>query len=122
VSRYLDQGWLSSRWAELGGGEIMDIQRIERVEKTAHYLGKYLTKSALSGLPDGVRRYGSSQDIDLDVRSNDDSDDPHRWDLVMDDYQITNREGEPLTRGVTGRDHVEQRDHGGPLGKGPPSD
>ena len=122
VSRYLDQGWLSSRWAELGGGEIVDIQRIERVEKTAHYLGKYLTKSALSGLPDGVRRYGSSEDIDLDVRGNDDSDDPRRWDLVMDDYQIENQEGEPLTRGVTGRDHVEQRDHGGPLGKGPPPD
>lgn len=38
----------------------MDIRQIERVEKAAHYIGKYLTKNALTGMPDGIRRYGSS--------------------------------------------------------------
>jgi hypothetical protein len=120
VSRFIDQSWLSSRWAELGGGEIVDIQRIERTEKTAHYLGKYLTKSALSGLPSGIRRYGSSADIDLDVRGGGESDGDRRWSLLMDDHQLADPDGEPLTRGVAGRDHVEQRQHGGPLGKDPP--
>jgi hypothetical protein len=122
VSRFLPQNWLSRRWEELGGGEIVDIRQIERVEKAAHYIGKYLTKSALTGMPDGIRRYGSSQDIDLDVRGTSDGDDGNRWDLLMDDYQLG--EDEPLTRGVTRADHVEQRENGGPLGrgKGPPTD
>lgn len=118
VSRYLPQDWLSRRWEELGGGEVVDIRQIERVEKAAHYIGKYLTKSALTGMPDGTRRYGSSQDIDLDVRGNGESDDSRRWDLVMDDYQLG--DDGPLTRGVSRADHVVQRQHGGPLGKDPP--
>jgi len=123
VSRYLPQQWVSRRWSDLGGGEVVDIRQIERVEKAAHYVGKYLTKDALSGLPSGSRRYGSSQDIDLDVRGNRESVDERQWNLVMDDYLIENQDGEPLTRGVTGRDHVEQRDHGGPLGdEKPPPD
>ena len=117
VSRYLPQQWVSRRWRELDGGEVVDIRKIERVEKAAHYIGKYLTKNALSGLPSGSKRYSSSQDIDLDVRGDGGSDDdPRRWELVMDDYQI--RDDDPLTRGVTGSDHVEQRENGGPLGKG----
>jgi hypothetical protein len=122
VSRFLPQGWLSRRWEELDGGEIVDIRRIERVEKAAHYIGKYLTKSALTGMPDGIRRYGSSQDIDLEVRGTSDGDDGNRWDLLMDDYHLG--EDEPLTRGVSRADHVEQRENGGPLGKGkgPPTD
>jgi len=118
VSRYLPQDWLSRRWLDLGGGEVVDIRQIERVEKAAHYIGKYLTKSALTGMPDGTRRYGSSQDIDLDVRGTGESDDPRRWDLVMDDYQLG--DDQPLTRGVSRSDHVEQQQHGGPLGKDPP--
>lgn len=120
VSRFIPQSWLSARWAELGGGEIVDIRHIDRVEKAAHYVGKYLTKNAMSGLPDGIRRYGSSQDIDLDVRGGDGGESSDNWALVMDDYEITRGNDEPLTRGVTGTDFVLQRDHGGPLGKDPP--
>lgn len=83
VSRFIEQSWLSRRWAELGGGEIVDIRHVDRVEKAAHYIGKYLTKNAMSGLPDGTRRYGSSQDIDLDVRGGGDSDD--EWELLKED-------------------------------------
>lgn len=113
VSRYLPQDWLSRRWEELGGGEIVDIRQIERVEKAAHYIGKYLTKNALTGMPDGIRRYGSSSDIDLDVRGTGESGDDRQWTLVMDDYQLG--DDEPLTRGVSRCDHVEQRQNGGPL-------
>lgn len=122
VSRYLPYEWVSRKWSELGAGEIVDIRKIERVEKAAHYIGKYLTKDALSGLPSGSKRYSSSQDIDLDVRGDRENDDPRQWNLVMDDYQI--RDDEPLTRSVTGYDHVEQRENGGPVGKGkdPPND
>jgi hypothetical protein len=83
VSRYLPQGMVSKAWSELGGGEIVDIRAIENVEKAAHYVGKYLTKDALSGLPDGIRRYGSSADLDLDVRGEGGSDDD--WELLKDD-------------------------------------
>jgi hypothetical protein len=123
VSRYLPQNWVSDRWEALGGGQVVDIRSVERVQKAAHYVGKYLTKNALSGLPDGIRRYGSSQDLDLDVRGGG-SNETTSWELVMDDYQIR-RDGEPLTRGVTRVDFTEQLANGGPLGiksgKDPPT-
>lgn len=118
ISRYLPQGWVSDRWEDLGGGKIVDIRAVERVEKAAHYVGKYLTKNALSGLPDGIRRYGSSQDLTLDVRGDGASDKTMSWELVMDDYQVRRPSGEPLTRGVVSVDFTEQRANGGPLGKG----
>lgn len=87
VSQFLSQSWLSSRWAELGGGEVVDIRHINHLDRAAHYLEKYLTKNALSFFPDGVHQYGSSADLDLDVRSDsDDSEDS--WWLVMDDYLV----------------------------------
>jgi hypothetical protein len=46
------------------------------------------------------------------------------FELVMDDYQL-DRAGdreEPLTRPVVPADFLEQRENGGPLGKGPPPD
>jgi hypothetical protein len=119
VSRYIPQEWLSSRWEDLGGGEVVDIRAISNVQKAAHYVGKYLTKDALSGLPDGIRRYGCSQDIDLDVRGGGSSE--RSFSLVMDDYEIT-RNGEPLTRPPAGADFVEQRRNGGPIRGDPPPD
>jgi len=112
VSRYMEQGWISEAWSAVGGGEVVDIRRVSRCEKVAHYLGKYLTKNALSGFPDGVQRYGTSEDIDLDVRGENDSE--RSFSLKMDDHQITNSEGEPLTRSVVPVDFVQQREWGGP--------
>jgi len=83
VSRYLPQEIVSEAWAELGGGEIVDIRKINRAEKAAHYIGKYLTKNAMSGFPDGIRRYGSSADIELAVRGSDDS--VSDWELLIED-------------------------------------
>lgn len=110
VSRYLPQQVIARAWNELGGGKVVDIRRIDRVEKVANYVGKYLTKDALSGLPKGTQRYGSSQDIDLDVRSSKESDD--QWTLVVDD--LVN----DVRRGVESWDFVIQRNWGGP--KPPP--
>lgn len=118
VNQYIDQRWLSATWSELGGGEVVDIRYLDRVEKAAHYIGKYLTKNALSGLPDGIRRYGSSSDIDLGVRGGGDSD--VSCSLLMEDYVITTDDDEPLTRGVTNGDFVQQKANGGPLGTPPP--
>jgi hypothetical protein len=39
VSRFLPHETLSTAWSELGGGEIVDIQRVDNVQQTAHYLG-----------------------------------------------------------------------------------
>lgn len=120
VSRYLPQEWLSAKWGDLGGGDVVDIRRIEDTEKAAHYVGKYLTKDALSGFPDGIRRYGSSSDIELDVRG-DSGDSGEEWRLMMDDYAYADLEQAdgPLRRAVADADFVEQRDWGQPV---PPDD
>lgn len=105
VSRYLPQGVVSTAWSDLGGGEIVDIRAIENVEKAAHYVGKYLTKDALSGLPSGIRRYGSSADLDLDVRGGGDSEDD--WQLLVEDDVID------APRPVVKADFIREDDVGG---------
>jgi diadenosine tetraphosphate (Ap4A) HIT family hydrolase len=119
VSRYLEQEWISEAWSAVGGGEVVDIRRVSRCEKVAHYLGKYLTQNALSGFPDQVQRYGTSEDIDLAVRSSESSE--KEFELMMWDY--TGRDGsDVLQRPVERVDFIAQRENGGPLGKdrGPP--
>ena len=93
VSRFLPQDTVSAAWSDLGGGEIVDIRKIDNVDKAAHYVGKYLTKDSMTGLPDGIRRYGSSADLDLDVRQGGDSDE--NWRLRIDDYLRYSREQGP---------------------------
>lgn len=114
VSRYIPQGWLSSTWDHLGGGEVVDIREVDRVDKAANYIGKYLTKDALSGLPDGTRRYGSSQDITLAVRGGQ-SDSSGDWEVVMEDY--TGDQQRPTVRPVEPVDFLVQRVNGGPIGQ-----
>jgi hypothetical protein len=114
VSRYLPQETVATAWSELGGGEIVDIRKIENTDKTAHYVGKYLTKNALSGLPDGIQRYNSSADITLDVRGDKDASEGN-WELVMDDLNFTDADGNPLRRGVTRSDFAQQREWDGPV-------
>jgi len=104
VSRYLPWSVVDAAWKELGGGHV-DLQKVERVEKAAHYVGKYLTKDALTGLPDGIRRYGSSADLDLDVRGTGDSDDD--WELLKDD-EITG-----VPRSVVKGDFIRDDDQNG---------
>ena len=115
MDRYIPQGWLSRRFAALGGGQVVDIRYLDRVEQAAHYVGKYLTKEALSGLPDGIRRYGSSQDIDLAVRGGSDDDDGRDWELLIEDRTVTEVGSDRyLIRSVAPDDFILQRRWGGP--------
>jgi hypothetical protein len=116
VNRYIPQGWLSRAWSNLGGGEVVDIRYLDRVEDAARYIGKYLTKDALSDLPDGARRYRSSQDIELAVRGGDDeAESVEEWSLVLEDRTVTETgSDDPLIRGVASADFIVQRMWGGP--------
>jgi hypothetical protein len=120
VSRYLPQEWLSAKWDDLGGGDVVDIRQVADTDKAAHYIGKYLTKNALSDFPDGIRRYGSSSDLELDVRGDSDDTDGE-WQLMMDDYayEPVEERDEPLRRSVASSDFVQQREWDGMV---PPPD
>jgi hypothetical protein len=119
VDRYMDQRTLSRLSSRVGLGEVVDIRRVN-ARNAARYLTKYLTKGAFHDLPDGARRYGSSQDISLDVRGG--GDDPDEdWRLMMDDHEVQPRYAEgPLRREVTSTDLYRQRVEGGPPGLDPP--
>ncbi|OAQ51058.1 hypothetical protein HTG_19185 [Natrinema mahii] len=67
VDRYLPQQELSRLSERVGLGSIVDIRRVD-ARNAAHYISAYLGRGALSFLPDGSRRYGSSADVDLDPR------------------------------------------------------
>jgi hypothetical protein len=112
VDRYLPQGEVSKLAGRVGMGDVVNIKRIS-ARNMAKYLTKYLTKGSMADLPKGARRYGSSADIDLNVRGGDG--DSRDWDLMMDDYVITTDDGEPLRRAVTKGDLVQQRMWGGPV-------
>jgi hypothetical protein len=112
VDRYLPQEELSALSRRVGLGEVVDIRRVN-ARNMARYLTKYLTKGSMASLPSGIRRYGSSSDIDLGVRGG--GGDSRDWSLLMDDWQIVDDDGEPLRRGVTGEDLVRQREWGGPV-------
>ena len=113
IDRFVPQGEVSRMWSRLGAGEIVDLRQVN-ARNAAHYIGKYLTKEAMTGLPDGARRYGSSQDIELAVRGPNDSDDEREWTLMMDDYTtVAPDRDEPLRRAVTRTDMAIQREWGG---------
>jgi hypothetical protein len=86
VSRYLPQDRVSDAWARTGMGSIVDIRRVEP-RKAGHYLAKYLAKDAMQDMPDGVHRYGSSADIDLEVRGSGGSSDDE-WIVQAKDDAI----------------------------------
>jgi hypothetical protein len=124
VDRYLPQHVLSEMSDDVGLGRVVDIRRVN-ARNAAHYLTSYLGRGALAELPKGLRRYGSSSDISLEVRGggdrDDDDGDDRDWTLMMDDYETLSPEAErrPLRRGVTKTDLWLQKHHGGPLGLPP---
>ena len=115
VDRYMEQSELSEISERVGLGRVVDIRYVN-ARNAARYLTKYLTKGSMAGLPKGIRRYGSSSDIDLAVRGGDG--DGRDWRLMMDDYETIARDAEraPLRRGVTKTDLWLQKREGGPLG------
>jgi hypothetical protein len=98
--------------SRVGLGKIVNIKRVN-ARNMAKYLTKYLTKGSMADLPKGARRYGSSADIDLNVRGGDGG--ARDWNLYMDDYLVTKPDGEPLRRPVTRYDLVQQREWNGPV-------
>lgn len=112
VDRFLPQAELSKLAERVGLGEVVDIRRVN-ARNMARYLTKYLTKGSLASLPEGIRRYGSSADIDLEVRGGDG--DSRDWELLVNDWQITDRNGEPLRRAVVSADFVQHRQWNGPV-------
>jgi hypothetical protein len=86
VDRFIPQSMLSQLAERVGLGRIVDIQRVD-ARNAAHYISAYLGRGALSFLPDGARRYGSSADVDLDPRNpgGDDAEPTERWALMAYD-------------------------------------
>lgn len=84
VSRFLPQAEVSAAWSRAGMGEVVDIRRME-ARKAGHYVAKYLAKDAMAHMPSGVHRYGSSADIELEVRGGSDGGDESDWRLVAED-------------------------------------
>lgn len=82
VSRFLPQSDVAAAWSRTGMGEVVDIRRVE-ARKAGNYIAKYLAKDAMANMPEGTHRYGSSGDLDLEVRSSSDSSD--RWVLEAED-------------------------------------
>ena len=65
VDRYIHQEWISEKWARLGGGRIVFIEKVKDLSAIGWYLAKYLTKEMILSAPNGVRRYSSSRNIKL---------------------------------------------------------
>lgn len=84
VDRYLPQSELSMLSKRVGLGEVVDIRRVN-ARNAAHYISAYLGRGALSHLPDGARRYGSSADVDLDPRNTSGDDEESPWMLAAYD-------------------------------------
>lgn len=89
VDRYLPQEELSQLAERVGLGSVVDIRRVD-ARNAAHYISAYLGRGALSFLPEGSRRYGSSADVDLDPRNpgGDDGEPSERWALMAYDDVI----------------------------------
>lgn len=116
VDRYLPQSELSAMAERSGLGRVVDIRRVN-ARNAVKYVTKYLTKGAMADLPKGIRRYGSSADIELKVRGGGEEGEGEGrdWRLMMDDLVITRpATGEPLRRKVTKQDLAQQRVWGGP--------
>lgn len=69
IDRYIRQEWISVAWQAVGGGKIVDVRRVD-IHRIAPYLSKYLTKDLLlADFKKRVRRYTTSRDIVLFVKS-----------------------------------------------------
>lgn len=65
IDRYIDHSWIKQVWTRVGGGEIVDIRRVD-LHRVSAYLSKYLTKELLlTKHTRSKRRYTTSRDIKL---------------------------------------------------------
>lgn len=77
LDQYVRQAWISASWDRLGGGRIAHIEHVADLDRVGWYLGKYLAKDALLGLPPGMKRFTCSRGIKLRERV-----EPGSWKLL----------------------------------------
>jgi len=83
VDRYIDQRWVSGNWNAIGGGRIVDIRRVDKLDGAGRYLMKYLSKDGLHRVPKGMRRYGCSRNIKLFPKA-----ETEGWSLIEEDIDL----------------------------------
>jgi hypothetical protein len=68
LNQFIEQGWLSDAWSEVGGGVIVDIRLVD-IHRVTAYLSVYLTgdkvKHTLELLPKRARIFTTSRSIVL---------------------------------------------------------
>jgi hypothetical protein len=68
LNRFIEQGWLSDAWSEVGGGVIVDIRMVD-IHRVTAYLSVYLAgdkvKRTLELLPKRARIFTTSRSIVL---------------------------------------------------------
>jgi hypothetical protein len=67
IDRYIDQGWAKEAWSAVGGGQHVDIRRVD-AHRAGAYLSKYLSKELLLSAPLGMRRVTTSRSIKLNEK------------------------------------------------------
>ena len=65
---FISQKWISDAMDELMGAPVVDIRRIDNVNRVAAYVAKYIAKAPAKF--DGCKRYWRSQDFELEK---------HKW-------------------------------------------
>lgn len=96
VDRYIAQQWISVAWQAVGGGKIVDIRRVD-IHRVAPYLSKYLTKDLLlTDFKQRVRRYTTSRDIVLFVKSS-----TGAWALLKAPIEFLYHQCRGLLLGIT---------------------
>lgn len=96
IDRYIAQQWISVAWQAVGGGRIVDIRRVD-IHRIAPYLSKYLTKDLfLTEFKPRVRRYTTSRDIVLFVKSK-----ARIWHMIKLPIELLYQECRGLLPGTT---------------------
>ena len=96
IDRFIAQDWISVAWQAVGGGKIVDIRRVD-IHRIAPYLSKYLTKDLLlTEFKTRVRRYTTSRDITLFVKSS-----TGTWAIIKLSIEFLYQECRGLLPGTT---------------------
>ena len=87
---YIPQAWLSNLWDKLGMGKVIDIRRVYHPAKAAHYMTKYVAKSA-GGTADtlqGIRLVSKSNAwvLDQDEANPPKATEGYEWHFVQQPY------------------------------------
>jgi len=90
IDHWVDQAWAKEAWQSLGGGQHVDIRRVD-AHRTGAYVSKYLSKEMLLSAPPGMRRVTTSRSVKLDEKRPSD----YFWEVVkgpIDRFYLVYRE------------------------------